>query len=56
MPSSSALLLPLILLSEITYRLVEVPGIRYGKKVGARLRQQTNLESSISNTHTDLAS
>lgn len=41
-----ALFIPLLLLSEVTHRLVEIPAIRYGKKVSARLRQQTNLESA----------
>jgi peptidoglycan/LPS O-acetylase OafA/YrhL len=50
-----ALLVPLLLLSEVTYRLVEIPAIRYGKKVSARLRQQTNLESPTSKNRTKLA-
>ena len=50
-----ALLVPLLLLSEATYRLVEIPAIRYGKKVSARLRQQTDLESPPSKNRTNLA-
>lgn len=50
-----ALLVPLLLLSEVTYRLVEFPAIRYGKKVSARLRQQTNLNSLPSKNRTKLA-
>lgn len=50
------LLVPLISLSEITYRIVEIPAIRYGKIVSARLRQQINLESSPSKNCTNPAS
>lgn len=37
---AAAILLPLLLLSEVTYRLIEVPGIRYGKRINARIRQR----------------
>jgi peptidoglycan/LPS O-acetylase OafA/YrhL len=50
-----ALLAPLLLLSEVTYRLVEIPAIRYGKQVSARLRQQTNLESPLTQNRTNQA-
>lgn len=39
-----AVLLPLLLLSEVTYRLIEVPGIRCGKQLNGRVRQRQQPE------------
>ncbi|MCZ7654271.1 MAG: hypothetical protein M5R42_08230 [Rhodocyclaceae bacterium] len=42
---AAAVILPLLLLSEVTYRLIEVPGIRFGKQFNARIRQRQHPEN-----------
>ena len=39
---ASLVLLPLLLLSEVTYRLIEIPAIRYGQRINARIRKSAN--------------
>lgn len=40
-------LLPLMLLSEITYRLIEIPAIRYGKRLNARSRMRLSKDAVV---------
>lgn len=52
---AGALFLPLLLLSEASYRLVEIPFIRYGQRICARLRQQPDLDFSAPQNQANLA-
>jgi peptidoglycan/LPS O-acetylase OafA/YrhL len=40
---AALILIPLIALAEVTYRLIEVPGIEYGKKINRRIRERARI-------------
>jgi peptidoglycan/LPS O-acetylase OafA/YrhL len=44
---AALVLLPLLVLSELTYRLIEVPGIEFGRRINFRIRHRASISEPI---------